>query len=981
MGEVGRGGMGAVLKIWDEDLRRTLAMKVVLGKDDPAKPGSTPSVDSRTLGRFLEEAQVTGQLDHPGIVPVHELGLDSTGRVYFTMRLVKGEDLRRIYEHVESGHDGWNETRALGVLLKVCEAMSYAHDKNVVHRDLKPANVMVGKFGEVYVMDWGLARVLGEKDRHDVRLKPEAATSASIRTERRSERDETPDSPLVTMDGDVVGTPAYMPPEQARGDVDQLGPHSDVYAVGAMLYHLLAKQMPFVPANARVSAHAVLMRVLDGPPRPLIELTPRAPAELVAICERAMERDPARRYHNMVELAGDLRAYLERRVVKAYESGTWAETKKWVLRNKPLAAALASAVLIAIGGFAWVSAKNADLAAANTTIQAKTEEVQAKNATLVLSEREARLRGMISELTYFETLDDDVYAYARKQSRPASEWWLERAHELVDGVAEDPARNKAWSPGLRDVEEALVKVRAGALERTPEEVAQDRSSNPRLQEFEKKREELLWYSRMLGTAAWPVQAAVEAELSKDELPREASELNSLAWNLVDPAAPVLGQEVKALLLARRAVAAAQDDERARVRDTLAWALYRCGRLEEALAEEQKVVEEAADAEKEELTTSKRRLHELVSSWRGADSRSKREEEATLLASQVTTLDGEVSQRRTWRFASSQDEWWNQQLTELEAGLHRLQKQIELGEQSVHGAENARAWSEAIAAIAASEQYKGQKWPGGDRLTPQLGLVPIGADPETGMWEFAHLATGEPARRGLNGKLVLDPEMGLVLVLLPGDRVPVADSADQHQDASLTKIDLDPFFLSKYEMTMGQWYRIGGRVPADRTEWFPNDLFPAASVSWYDCQSAVSRAGWLRLPSEAQWEYGCRAGTTTRWWPSNNAQDLHGVANLRFDPKEKRAVMPIGKLRANRFGLHDVHGNVSEWCGDSHGGSNGARRVGDGLWDTSDTESRILRGFCSDAAGAECALSSWGMGFDPVNRFTGTGLRPARGVSP
>ena len=106
--------------------------------------------------RFLEEAQVTGQLDHPGIVPVHELGLDSEGRVYFTMKLVKGEDLRSIFAQVETGEHGWNLTRALGVLLKVCDAMAYGHSKGVIHRDLKPANVMVGKFGEVYVMDWGL---------------------------------------------------------------------------------------------------------------------------------------------------------------------------------------------------------------------------------------------------------------------------------------------------------------------------------------------------------------------------------------------------------------------------------------------------------------------------------------------------------------------------------------------------------------------------------------------------------------------------------------------------------------------------------------------------------------------------------------------------------------------------------------------------------------------------------------------------------
>jgi serine/threonine protein kinase len=145
--EVGRGGMGAVLRVWDEDLRRHLAMKVVLPEGAlPAAPVPA-SPDPRRLGRFFEEAQITAQLDHPGIVPVHELGLTNDGRVYFTMKLVHGRDLQTIFGLARSGAEGWSPTRAVGVLLKVCEAMGYAHSKGVVHRDLKPANIMVGGWG------------------------------------------------------------------------------------------------------------------------------------------------------------------------------------------------------------------------------------------------------------------------------------------------------------------------------------------------------------------------------------------------------------------------------------------------------------------------------------------------------------------------------------------------------------------------------------------------------------------------------------------------------------------------------------------------------------------------------------------------------------------------------------------------------------------------------------------------------------------
>jgi serine/threonine-protein kinase len=344
--EIAKGGQGVVLRVWDEDLRRHLAMKVMLGKCEAA-PGQTPQVDPRSLGRFLEEAQVTGQLDHPGIVPVHELGLDAQGRVFFTMKLVKGRTLKEVFDLVARCEEGWTQTRVLGVLLRVCEAMAYAHHKGVVHRDLKPANVMVGRFGEVYVMDWGLAKVLGHADQKDVRISPEM--TAELVTERH-DRAGRPSDALMTMDGHVVGTPAYMSPEQALGDLGAMGPHSDVYSVGAMLYHLLAGHMPFVKPGSLPSNYAIWYRLQEGPPEPLHQVAGKAPAELVAICEKAMARDRHLRYQDMSELAEDLRALLEHRVVRAHETGAVAEFRKWVVRNRALAStAIGAALLILVG--------------------------------------------------------------------------------------------------------------------------------------------------------------------------------------------------------------------------------------------------------------------------------------------------------------------------------------------------------------------------------------------------------------------------------------------------------------------------------------------------------------------------------------------------------------------------------------------------------------------------------------------------------
>ncbi len=393
-GEIGRGGMGAVLKVFDSDLRRNLAMKVIVGGG-----GSDASrLESQQLARFIEEAQVTGQLDHPGVVPVHELGVDAGGRIYFTMRLVKGHDLRHVFELVDKERSGWTIARALGVLLKVCEAMSFAHDKGVVHRDLKPANVMVGKYGEVYVMDWGLARVEGREDERD--LRPRTASSFSVSelaTDRKDARSTDVDSPVVTMDGTVVGTPAYMPPEQAEGRMEEVGARSDVYARGAMLYHLLTGRTPYVRPGSRPSPHTILAAVMQGPPAPIRELAPDTPTELVAICEKAMERAPAKRYGSMSELAEDLRAFLENRVVRAYQTGALVELRKWVQRNKTLAATVTIA-LVSLLGVSGTSA--VILAGKNADLKVKTEEADAQARAAEHSEalaEERRIRAEKSE--------------------------------------------------------------------------------------------------------------------------------------------------------------------------------------------------------------------------------------------------------------------------------------------------------------------------------------------------------------------------------------------------------------------------------------------------------------------------------------------------------------------------------------------------------------------------------------------------------
>ncbi len=199
--EVGRGGMGAVVRGRDLDLGRDIAVKVLL---------ETHQDDPEVRQRFVEEAQIGGQLQHPGIVPVYELGCLPGGRPYFTMKLVRGRTLAELL--AERRAPSYDLAKLLGLFEQVCQTTAYAHSRGVLHRDLKPANIMVGSFGEVQVMDWGLAKVLADKRP----IAPSARVSGIIRTVR------TVGNAATSQAGDVLGTPAYMAPEQARGDVDRL---------------------------------------------------------------------------------------------------------------------------------------------------------------------------------------------------------------------------------------------------------------------------------------------------------------------------------------------------------------------------------------------------------------------------------------------------------------------------------------------------------------------------------------------------------------------------------------------------------------------------------------------------------------------------------------------------------------------------------------------------------------------------------------
>ncbi|MEZ6026568.1 MAG: serine/threonine-protein kinase [Planctomycetota bacterium] len=363
-GEIARGGMGVVFAARDEILRRDLAVKKVVSDTVPgtqATPTTATPVERLPMlvRRLMEEAQVTAQLDHSGVVPVHELGVDDEGHVYFTMKRVRGRTLAEVFDLVREGRSGWTLGRALHTFLKICETLAYAHGKGVIHRDLKPANVMVGTYGEVFVMDWGLAKVRGDapasREPEPDKGAPRGAPRSVVLTDQ-AELARLHHEVALTLDGDVVGTLGYMPPEQARGDLEHLDERSDLWSLGAMLYELFAGQAPYCDGPEGRAVGSVLTRYRTGRPTPLVELAPGTPPELVSVIERAMAHDPDQRFASAQELAGEIQAYVDGRVVRSHKTGVWIELRKWVRRNKAAAAGILSGVLVVAGGisaFVW----------------------------------------------------------------------------------------------------------------------------------------------------------------------------------------------------------------------------------------------------------------------------------------------------------------------------------------------------------------------------------------------------------------------------------------------------------------------------------------------------------------------------------------------------------------------------------------------------------------------------------------------------
>ncbi|HOD48585.1 MAG TPA: protein kinase [Candidatus Hydrogenedentes bacterium] len=432
--EYGRGGMGRILLAHDLKMGRDVALKELLPTSETSMilPEKTPvRYMAAVAARFLQEGRVTAGLEHPSIVPVYEIGRRPNGNLYYTMKLVRGRSLARALRACSTLDE---RLALLPHFVDLCEAVAYAHSRGVLHRDIKPSNIMIGEFGETVVLDWGLAKVKSQ---------PEDPLEQQIRD--MPQRLAGKETPLPeTKAGQAMGTPEYMPPEQAQGLVEQIDERSDLYSLGVVLYELLTGTTPFRADTASETMRRVILQEVP----PVLEKERDAPPELVSICEKALQKKPSDRYESVVALAEEVKRFQTGALVRTYRYSLRELARRYYARHRTVlhVVAAAAGIILFLAVFSYIQiyqARNRE------RIQRMLAE-DARDKAIVAEDRAEKAREEAEHTAYVAQIRL-LQAYVRQRN-------FAGANKLVWSISEQ-RRDWEWGNLLEQCNQDLFTLR------------------------------------------------------------------------------------------------------------------------------------------------------------------------------------------------------------------------------------------------------------------------------------------------------------------------------------------------------------------------------------------------------------------------------------------------------------------------------------------------------------------------------------------